>query len=102
MYRGIAHPNPSYISKIYDLPSEWITFPLKIIEKWSNSNWWIWQSQQPFLMFVKVDPQPYNLGGFKDSKQFNIKGTQRLVYTHNVNLMTPSTELCKHRSTQIL
>lgn len=73
-----------------------------INEKWSNSNWWIWQSQQPFLMFVKVDPQPYNLGGFKDSKQFNIKGTQRLVYTHNVNLMTPSTELCKHRSTQIL
>lgn len=62
----------------------------------------IWQSQQPFLMFVKVDPKPYSLGGFKDSKQFNIKGTQRLVYTHNVNLMTPSTELCKHRSTQIL
>lgn len=36
----------------------------------------------------------YNLDGFKDSKQFNIKGTQRLVYTHNVNLMTPSTKLC--------
>lgn len=53
-------------------------------------------------MFVKVDSKPYSLGGFKDSKQFNIKGTQRLVYTHNVNLMTPSTELCKHRSTQIL
>lgn len=52
-------------------------------------------------MFVKVDPKPYNLGGFKDSKQFNIKGTQRLVYTHNVNLMTPSTELCKHRSTHL-
>lgn len=33
MYRGIAHPNPSYISKIHDLPSEWITFPLKISMK---------------------------------------------------------------------
>lgn len=30
-------------------------------------------------MFVKVDPKPSNLGGFKDSKQFNIKGTQRPV-----------------------
>lgn len=33
-------------------------------------------------MFVKVDPKPSNLGGFKDSKQFNIKGTQRPVYMH--------------------
>lgn len=56
-----------------------------------------------FLNVCKSGSQTlYSLGGFKDSKQFNIKGTQRLVYTHNVNLMTPSTELCKHRSTQIL
>lgn len=53
-----------------------------------------------FLNVCKSGSQ--TLGGFTDSKQFNIKGTQRLVYTHNVNLMTPSTELCKHRSTQIL
>lgn len=33
MYRGIAHPNPSYISKTHDLPSEWITFPLEISTK---------------------------------------------------------------------
>lgn len=52
-----------------------------------------------FLNVCKSGSQTqYNLGGFKDSKQFNIKGTQRLVYTHNVNLMTPSTKLCKHRS----